>query len=216
MKRILALCSAVCLVLILSRASFAQPGGPPPDRQQRGPEPTVDSLVARMMKFDTKGEGKLTREMITDPRLVRLFDQADANHDGVVTKEELTDLAKKLIADNGSSRGNDRGFGGPPGFGDPRGGPPGQNNFRGGPQGPGDSRSGPPGGFGPPPPEPGKILSGRIRDDLQLDSKQQAQLDELQKLVDERLEKILNDRQKRMLEDFKQRGPGRDGPPPGP
>ena len=50
------------------------------------------------MAFDTKKTGKLTKEMVTDTRLHRLFDQADANKDGVVTLEELTTLAAKIEA----------------------------------------------------------------------------------------------------------------------
>lgn len=81
------------------------------------------SVVIRMMAFDTKHDGKLTRDEITDWRFLRLFDEADANHDGVVTREELEALAAKLDIPAPEGQG---GFGGPPGPGGPGGfgGPP--------------------------------------------------------------------------------------------
>ncbi len=48
-------------------------------------------IVVRMMAFDKKKDGKLTKDEITDERLKRLFDQADTDKDGVVTKEEEVD-----------------------------------------------------------------------------------------------------------------------------
>ena len=39
---------------------------------------TADGLVARMMAFDKDGDGKLTKSEVTDERLHRLFDRADA------------------------------------------------------------------------------------------------------------------------------------------
>jgi hypothetical protein len=39
-----------------------------------------------MMALDKNKDGKLTRDEVTDPRLLRLFEQADTNQDGVVTK----------------------------------------------------------------------------------------------------------------------------------
>ena len=95
----------------------------------------ADALVARMMAFDKNGDGKLTKSEVTDERLHRLFDRADADKDGTVTKAELTALATKDAAN----------FAGPSGFGPP-----------GGPGG-----FGPPGGPGGPmmgPPRPGEIL----------------------------------------------------------
>ena len=52
-----------------------------------------------MMAFDKNKDGKLTKDEMTDERLLRLFDQADTNKDGVVTKEELMALAAKLDAE---------------------------------------------------------------------------------------------------------------------
>jgi Ca2+-binding EF-hand superfamily protein len=44
------------------------------------------------MQFDKNHDGKLTRDEITDQRLLPLFDRADTNKDGIVTKEELATL----------------------------------------------------------------------------------------------------------------------------
>ena len=93
------------------------------------------------MAFDENKDGKLTKAEVTDERLHRLFDRADANHDGVVTKQELTALAG------------------------PRAGRrPGRLRRSGGPGG-GSGRSGGPGGpvrLGPP--RPGQILPAMLRD----------------------------------------------------
>ncbi|MBV9125338.1 MAG: EF-hand domain-containing protein [Planctomycetes bacterium] len=158
-----------------------------------------------MMAFDKNKDGKLTRDEITDPRLLRLFDRADANKDGVVTREELMALAAQL--DKEYSQGGRRG--GPGGFG------------RGGPGGPGG-----PGGFGPgpmgPPPRPGQVLPDFLQDRLNLTPDQKKQVEDLQKEVDARLGKILTPEQKKQLQERPRgfgrgpggpRGPG-GGPPP--
>jgi hypothetical protein len=70
---------------------------------------TVDEFVAKMMAFDANKDGKLTKEELTDTRLHALFDRADTNKDGVVTREEL----EALFAKETLPAGND--FGGPGG-----------------------------------------------------------------------------------------------------
>ncbi|HBI44099.1 MAG TPA: hypothetical protein DDY78_14785, partial [Planctomycetales bacterium] len=164
-----------------------------------------------MMAFDKKKDGKLTKDEVTDERLKRLFDQADANKDGVVTKEELMALAAKLDAEQGGERGErgpgDRGPGGPPpGDRGPDGPPPGDR----GPDGP------PPGGpDGPrsgPPPRPGQILPAFLQEALKLTAVQKKQLETLQKEVDAKLGKILTDEQKTQLKEMRPgRGPGGPG-----
>jgi len=162
-------------------------------------------IVIRMMKFDKNHDGKLTRDEITDPRLLRLFDRADTNKDGVVTKEELAALAAKLEQEGPQGRGGGRpGFGPPPG-GD-FGGPP-----EDGPDGPGFRGRGPGGGG---PPRPGQILPGFVQEMLNLTASQKKQIQDLQKEVDDRLAKILTDSQKRQLQHMRP-GPGRFGGPPG-
>ena len=162
-----------------------------------------------MMAFDKNHDGKLTRDEITDPRLLRLFDRADTNHDGVVTKEELTALAKKMIAENNS--GGSRGPGGPGGGGGP---------------GEGDG----PGRFWP----AGRLRSAAVRSfagegladrlpnrarfyrpvcktALKMTAAQKKKLAALQKEVDAKLADILTDDQKRQIKSMRPRG---DGPPP--
>ena len=102
------------LVIAASLAVAQRPGGGPRSSD-------ADDLVARMMEFDKDQDRKLTRAEVTDERLHRLFDRADADKDGVVTRDELTALAAR-------EAGNDRG-------GPPRGGP-------GGPMGMGPPRPG--------------------------------------------------------------------------
>ena len=91
-------------------------------------------LSARMMAFDKDGDGKLSKSEVTDERLHRLFDRANADKDGTVTRVELTALAAKDAAS----------FGRPGGFGPP-----------GGPGGPGGPMMGPP--------RPGEILPAFLR-----------------------------------------------------
>src|SRR5207244_8355259 len=132
-------------------------------------------IVTGMMAFGKNKTGKVNKEMVTGPRRHRLFDQADANKDGVVTKEELIALAAKLDAEYGP--GGKGGFGkgkggkGPKGKGGLGKGPPGKDAPDKGPpdKGPPDKGAipgkgaggGPGGGFGGPkggPPQPGPIV----------------------------------------------------------
>lgn len=186
-----------------------------------------------MMAFDKNGDGKLTKEEVTDERLHRLFDRADTNKDGVVTKEELIALAAVMEAEmsQAGGRGGPGGdFGGPPGGGP--GGPPGGGRGRRGPGGPPDDFGGPgggpgrrgPGGFGGPP-QPGQIMPAFMQEMLGLTADQKSRVQTLQKEVDGKLAKILTDEQKKQLKemqsDFGPGGPGgrggrgRGGPPGG-
>lgn len=151
-----------------------------------GKAATAEELVAQMMAFDANKDGKLTKDEVTDQRLSRLFDRADANKDGVVTREELTALFTKEMAAGG-------GFGGP---GGPRGG-----GFGG------------PGGFGPP--QPGQILPPFLQTQLDLTDAQKKQVESLQKDVDAKLDRILTADQKKALQEMRQRGPGGPGGPGG-
>ncbi len=151
--------------------------------QQRPNEPTeattnLSDLTGRMMKFDKDGDGKLAKAEITDARLVRLFNRADANNDGVVTKGELDALEAKEQANTRQAFGSPGGPGG--GMGGPMGGPPG----------------------------PGEVLPEMFRNRLNLTADQQSQLDELQRDVDARMSKILSDAQKSQLKQMRDRGPG--------
>src|SRR4051812_36799036 len=75
------------------------------DKAAKSDKSGVDAFVAKFMAFNKKKDGKLTREELTDERLHRLFDRADANKDGVVTKEELAALYEKEIGQGGDRGG---------------------------------------------------------------------------------------------------------------
>jgi Spy/CpxP family protein refolding chaperone len=172
--------------------------GPPGKKGGGGGDPKA--FVERMMAFDKNKDGKLTKDEITDERLLRLFDKIDTNKDGVVTKEELEAYAAKEMQGGGG-----RGQGGPGGGpGGPGGRGPG--GF-GGPGGPG-------GRFGGPPPI-GQVMPPFVQEMLQISDTQKKQLDELQKEMDAKLDKILTDEQRKQLKEMKERGPGGFGGGPG-
>src|SRR5688572_25770578 len=79
-------------LIALASLGLAQPGQP------KAGTANVDAFVARLMAFDKNADGKLAREELTDERLLRLFDRADANKDNTVTKEELVALATQEVA----------------------------------------------------------------------------------------------------------------------
>jgi hypothetical protein len=170
---------AVGMVAIGSLALAQRPGRPGASRST-----IADDTVDRMLDMDANKDGKLTREEVTDERLHRLFDRADADKDGFVTKDELTALVAKEQAKTRFGRG---GPGGPPGGG--------------------------PGGFMMGPPRPGEILPPPLRQRLRFSAEQMKQLDALQKDVDARLEKLLSAEQKAVLKDLRERGPRGFGPP---
>ncbi|HVX15807.1 MAG TPA: EF-hand domain-containing protein [Pirellulales bacterium] len=184
------------LVIVASATVLvAQPPAFRGGGNRRGGGDVVAGSVAKMMAFDKDEDGKLSKAEVTDARLEALFDRADADKDGVVTKEELTALFTREAA-------SVRAGGGPGG----RGGPP--------PGGPGGA-----GRFGPPEGSPfgrpriGEVLPRFLQDELELTSRQRAKLDELQADVDERLARILTEEQRQTLAEMRDRGPG--GPPPG-
>jgi hypothetical protein len=176
-----------CGLLATMPIAMAQQSGRSRGATAKTKKAGADGLVARMMQFDKNKDGELTKAEVTDARLKRLFDRADADHDGIVTKQELTALAA-------SEPAGGRGGFGPPGLGGPGGG-------SGGPR--------------MSPPRPGEILPAMLRDRLELTPEQSQQVDALQKEVDAKLAKILNADQKQQLQEMRDRGPGGFGPPPG-
>jgi hypothetical protein len=194
---------SICLTTMLSIA--AAQNAPAAD-------PANSSVVTKMMSFDKKKDGKLTRDEITDTRFLRFFDMADTNNDGIVTKEELIALAAKLDAEvpAGGGRGGPggRGPGGGPGFGGPGGGP---DDF--GPGGPGGRGFGPGGPSGRGGPQPGRVMPQGLADQLNLSDDQRKQIDDLQKDVDTKLAKILTSEQNAQFQQIRARGGrGRGGP----
>src|SRR5947207_1356265 len=80
------------LVFAAAPAFAQRPGGG--ERPAAAPA-GAEGFVSRLMKFDKNKDGKLTKDELTDERLQGLFDRADANHDGVVTADELKALYEK-------------------------------------------------------------------------------------------------------------------------
>src|SRR5260370_27556265 len=80
------------LLLVVSLVAAQPPAG---DSRKTANSSEAERFVARMMALNKNQDGKLTKDEVTDTRLHRLFDRADANKDGVVTKEELLALFAK-------------------------------------------------------------------------------------------------------------------------
>ncbi len=186
-------------LLAFTGAAQAQRPAPPAEK----PKPTAEAeLVVKMMALDKNKDGELTKDEITDERLLKLFERADKNKDGKVTKEELI----ALIAAEGAGGDRPGGQGGP-GGGRP-GGEGGPGGGPGGPGGPGGGRPGGPGGMGRfTPPKPGQIMPDMLAEQLKLTDEQKKKFAELQKDIDAKIEKLLTDDQKKMLKEMKERGP---------
>jgi Ca2+-binding EF-hand superfamily protein len=94
--------------------------GAPGGRRGRGEEvggpggaPSIssDDLADVLMAFDRNADGKLDRAEVPE-RFQGLFNHADANQDGVLTKEELKQSATATVqADNDGGRRGGREFG---------------------------------------------------------------------------------------------------------
>lgn len=175
----------------------------PPEGKGKGPKGkdqgapagragSVEATAARLMAFDTNGDGKLTKDELNDGRLAALFERADADKDGFVTKDELAALLTKEAA---ALTG---------GAGAPKGGFPG---FPGGPGG----------GFRPP--RPGEIFPTFLQDALELTAPQKKELAALQKELDAKLDKLLTEEQRKRLKELGEGPPGGfpfpGGPPTG-
>jgi hypothetical protein len=98
----------IALAFAVSLAE-AQPGGGKKDRLGKGKSETVNEFVKKLMAFNKAKDGKLTKAELTDTRLHALFDRADTNKDGVVTREELEALFTReaLSADAPKGKGKD-------------------------------------------------------------------------------------------------------------
>src|SRR5258708_10575215 len=117
MPFLLAVFFAAALVV---QAPAQGPGGKPADASAKDQKDySNSSIVTKMMAFNKKKDGKLTKDEVTDVRLHRLFDLADTNKDGVVTREELITLAAKLEAEIGPGGPGGKGPKGKGGFDDP-------------------------------------------------------------------------------------------------
>lgn len=133
-----------------------------------------------------------------EERIMQLFEQADANGDGSVTKAELSAAMESHAGGRRPERGGER-----------------ENFARGGRNGRRTAREGAPprpeGEAGPSPrdrehhgprPEPGQVLPEPIAEALDLSEEQRKQLADLQGQVDEQLANILTLEQKEQLENM--------------
>ena len=77
------------------------------------PAASADELIDTLMSFDRNGDGKLDRAEVPD-RFQGLFDRADANKDGSLTRDELQQSANATVqagAGRGRGEGEGRGYG---------------------------------------------------------------------------------------------------------
>lgn len=209
MLRIMLMLALVAGMLGISGVTEAQQEGKKKDNPKAGKEgaPNIEQMMERLLSFDKNNDGKLSKDELSDERLSRIFEQADTDKDGLVTKDELKKLLETRFSGAGrprekkddnepSTKGNPAKKEAPEakskeGFGGPRGG------FR--------------------PPRPGEILPSFLQEMLQMTEAQQKDLATIQKEVDAKLEKLLTPEQKKMLQELRERGPaGPGGPPPRP
>jgi Ca2+-binding EF-hand superfamily protein len=75
--------------------------------------PSAVELTDMLMAFDANHNGKLEKSEVPD-RFQGLFERGDTNHDGVLTRDEITKLAEanRQQAGGGQGRGEGRGRGG--------------------------------------------------------------------------------------------------------
>lgn len=59
-----------------------------------------DEMVARLMQFDRDGDGRLSKDELPE-RMAGLMARGDTNHDGFLSKEELTVLARGMTLPGG-------------------------------------------------------------------------------------------------------------------
>lgn len=86
-----------------------RPAGGPPRQGQREGEAAPNyrtALVEALMKYDKDGNGSLSKAEVPE-RLLGLFARTDANTDGIITREELTQAAEKQ--DDSPAAGGGRG-----------------------------------------------------------------------------------------------------------
>lgn len=182
MKKLLVCSSAVaclCAAIVVS-AQPPQDGGAKRGQKGQGGRGgngnaamNSDSAVQRIMAMDANGDGILTPDEVTDPRLQNLLQRADTNSDGQVTKAELQAMASAEAANAANGQGGRGGQGG--------------------------AGMGPPPGGGMGGPRPGEVMPAFVMDQLQLTDAQRQQIAALQQQVDAQLSQILTAEQQQML-----------------
>ncbi len=202
MKQVSAALAFICVISLAAEIGLAQPPRPERDRSNQNSNSSQQtSPVNRLFKYDADQDGALTKDEVTDRRIHRILAAADKNSDERVTREELSAYFEKQSQAYGtgsSSRANS-----PSGPLGQDGGPPMGGPF---PPGPGP-------GFAPP--RPGQLLPPVLQQQLQLNSAQQSRLAELQSRVDAELARILTPDQQRLLLQMSQPSGGPPFGPPG-
>ncbi len=175
---------------------FGKPPGRAPGPDSNLQEASALPFVTRMMTFDANRDGELSKDEVSDGRLLNLFERIDQDGDGVVKKEEMILFsANESVELEGNRPEMWRGVHGGPG------------------------RHGR-GGFGPPGPHGpgmgwnrslGQILPQRLQEMLDLSDDQKQKLEALQAQVDDSLQEILTDEQSQQFEAIKTDRP--PGPP---
>jgi Ca2+-binding EF-hand superfamily protein len=92
---------------------FEGRGGRGGDEGRGAPAASADELTETVMSFDRNGDGKLDRAEVPD-RFQGLFERADADKDGTLTRDELKQSANATVqegAGRGRGEGEGRGFG---------------------------------------------------------------------------------------------------------
>lgn len=69
------------------------PGGRGPGDPGAASGPSADEIVKQLLEFDQNSDGQLAKSEVPE-RMHGLFERGDANHDGVLSKDELRKLAE--------------------------------------------------------------------------------------------------------------------------
>jgi hypothetical protein len=158
-------------------------------------------IVSRLLSFDRNRDGALTRNEISDTRLIPIFERYDSNKDASLTREEIiagaeADSPGSTTAEPVASQ------------------PPATFGSEGRPM---ISRPTGVGGGGAPTPvtkannpsaafpdglsRVGQVVPDDIKEALELSDKQKKQIDDLEKDIASRLDRILNAKQAQLLKD---------------
>ncbi|WP_404976878.1 MULTISPECIES: EF-hand domain-containing protein [unclassified Acidovorax] len=120
----LALCLGAWLVLPAAAATAAASANPAPASAAAASAPMSKGEIKAIREFhmlDFNGDGKLSRkEVAIVPRLSAAFDDADTNHDGFVTLDEVRAYAVKYRAERDRAKAKAASAGAAPAAAEPK------------------------------------------------------------------------------------------------